>query len=68
MTELMDEQEYIQSITITFRGNPNPLEFRNIFGYQLGSGFLGVMTVDGVTYIYPQDTVESAIHKQIPKE
>lgn len=63
-----EEQTIIQSISIQFRGNPNAKEFKNILGYQLGSGFLGVLTPDGLTYIYPQDTIESVIHSQIPQE
>lgn len=65
---MTEPQEFIQSMTITFRGNPAAKEFRNIFGYQLGSGFLGVMTADGITYIYPQDTIEFAKHSSVPKE
>lgn len=60
--------ENTQSIEIFFRGKPEALEFHNIIGYQLGSGFLGVLTPQGKTFIYPQDTIEYAVHSQIPQE
>ena len=60
--------ELNQSIEIHFRGRPDAIKFTRILGYQLGSGFLGVMTIDGITYIYPQDTIEYVVHTQSPQE
>ena len=56
----MDEQQKV-NMTIHFRGNPQSVTFEDIIGYQLGSGFLGVM-VGNTTYIYPSDTIDNVIH------
>ena len=49
------------SITIVFKNDPVPLVYPNIQGYQLGSGFLGVM-VGTDTFIYPAESIESIVH------
>lgn len=54
-------EQQAADIQINFRGNPEPVFFENIVGYQLGSGFLGVM-VDTRTFIYPSDTIEYVVH------
>ena len=50
-----------QHLTIHFRGIPEGKKFEDILGYQLGSGFAGVMTKDGNTYIYPSDRIEEMV-------
>lgn len=64
----MNENSVEQHITITFRGNPEDKVFEDILGYQLGSGFLGVMCRDGNTYIYPQDQIYQIVHTQKERE
>jgi hypothetical protein len=54
-------EQQAASIEINFRGNPEPVVFDEIIGYQLGSGFLGVM-VGQHTFIYPSDTIEYVVH------
>lgn len=50
-----------QDITIVFRDNERPVyHYENIQGYQLGSGFLGVIIEDGTMQIYPSDLILSA--------
>lgn len=58
----------IQTLEITFRGNPIPETYEDVLGYQLGSGFVGVMTKEGKTIIFPQDLVEMVVHTQTEKE
>lgn len=53
-------EEVKQDIEIHFRGTPDVATFENIIGYQLGSGFLGVMA-DTRTFIYPSDTIEYVV-------
>lgn len=48
-----------QDIEITFR-NGDVFSYENIIGYQLGSGFIGVM-VGSKTYIYPQDLINNIV-------
>ena len=45
-----------QDIEIIFRDNNNVF-FENIQGYQLGSGFLGVLDQQGIMNIYPSDSI-----------
>lgn len=49
-----------QDIEIIFRKSKEPIIFENIQGYQLGSGFLGVISEKGVMTIYPSDLIYSA--------
>lgn len=48
-----------QDIEITFR-NGDVITYEEIIGYQLGSGFIGVM-VGSKTYIYPQDLINNIV-------
>lgn len=64
----MNPDNIEQHITISFRGNPEPKVFEDILGYQLGSGFIGVMVRNGNTYIYPADQVYEVVHTQKDKE
>lgn len=48
-----------QDIEITFR-NGDKITYEEIIGYQLGSGFIGVM-VGNKTYIYPQDLINNIV-------
>lgn len=48
-----------QDITIIFR-NGDVISYEEIIGYQLGSGFIGVM-VGNQTFIYPQDLVSNIV-------
>jgi hypothetical protein len=58
----MNDNNTEQHITIDFRGNPESKVFEDVLGYQLGSGFIGVMCKDGNTYIYPSDLVYQVVH------
>lgn len=50
-----------QDITIVFRDSDSAVyHYENIQGYQLGSGFLGVIIEDGTMQIYPSDIILSA--------
>jgi hypothetical protein len=53
-------EEVKQDIEIRFRDGEGVFKFENIQGYQLGSGFLGVITADGTMNIYPSDLIFSA--------
>lgn len=54
-------EEVKQDIEIVFRDeNVYNITYENIQGYQLGSGFLGVITADGTMNIYPSDLIFSA--------
>lgn len=60
----MNNDNIIQNMTVTFRGDPEPVEFYGIISYQLGSGFLGVLDKDGTMHIYPSDRIEGAVLTQ----
>lgn len=57
----MNEEKVPQHLTLTLRGDPVEQVFENIAGYQLGSGFLGIMTKDGNMLIIPSDRVEQVV-------
>ena len=50
-------QAQAQDIVIAFRKDLDTVQYENIIGYQLGSGFLGVIKSDGNSVIYPQDLI-----------
>ena len=59
-----EEKPAIQDIEITFRGVPGSRVFTDIEGYQLGSGFLGVMKKNGTMHIFPSDRIEEVVYNQ----
>lgn len=50
-----------QHLTLILRGDPTEYVFENIKGYQLGSGFVGIMFSDGNMKIIPADRIEEIV-------
>lgn len=63
----MNDEQVVQHAEVFFRDGEK-LTFEDIIGYQLGSGFIGVLTREGRTHIYPSDRVYEFILTAIDKE
>lgn len=56
-----NQENQVQHLTLTLRGNPEAVVYEDIVGYQLGSGFIGIIQRDGSMRIIPSDRVEEVV-------